>query len=141
MVRSIGADHVVDYTQEDFTRNGQKYDVILDCVGSHSLSDTRRALTAEGTLVLVGGPDGGRWLGPLIDVLGVVIRSWFVKQKLLPFMAHLGRDDLTVMQEFLETGKVTPVIDRSYPLNEVPEAIRYLEVGHARGKIVITVQS
>ena len=139
MVRSIGADHVVDYTQEDFTKTGQRYDLIFDSAGNHTLSDTRRALTPKGTLVLVGGPDNGRWLGPLTGLLKVVVSSWFVRQKLLPFLAHLNKDDLIVMQEFLAAGKVTPVIDRSYPLSDVSEAIRYLEKGHARGKVVITV--
>ena len=139
MVRSIGANHVVDYTQEDFTKSRQRYDLIFDTVGNHSLSDIRRVLTREGTLVLVGGPDNGRWLGPLTGVLKAVVLSRFVSQKLLPLLAHLSKDDLIVMQEFLETGKVTPIIDRSYPLSDVPEAVRYLEEGHARGKVVITV--
>jgi NADPH:quinone reductase-like Zn-dependent oxidoreductase len=139
MVRAIGASHVVDYTQEDFTRSGQRYDLIFDSVGTHSLSDIRRVLTREGTLVLVGGPDKGRWLGPLTGLLEVLVLSRFVSQRLVPFLAHLSKDDLIVMREFLEAGKVTPVIDRSYPLSDVPEAIRYLEEGHARGKVVITV--
>ena len=139
MVRSIGARHVVDYTKEDFTRSGQRYDLIFDIVGNHSLSDCRRALTPGGTLVLVGGPDKGRWLGPLTGVLKAVVMSWFVSQKLRPFLAHLNKDDLMVMRELLEAGKVTPVIDRTYPLSEVPDAIRYLEEGHARGKVVITI--
>jgi NADPH:quinone reductase-like Zn-dependent oxidoreductase len=139
MVRSIGGSHVVDYTQEDFTKSGQRYDLIFDSVGNHSLSDIRRVLTREGTLVLVGGPDKGRWLGPLTGLLNVLVLSRFVSQKLRPFLAHLNKADLIVMQEFLEAGKVTPVIDRSYPLSDVPEAIRYLEEGHARGKVVITV--
>lgn len=138
MVRSIGADHVIDYTQADFTKSGQQYDVIFDMAGNHSLPDCRRALTAEGTLVMVGGPDKGGWLGPLLGVLKAVVVSWFVRQKLLLFLARLRKADLLVLRELLETGKVTPVIDRSYPLRAVPEAIRYLEEGHARGKIVIT---
>ena len=140
MVRSIGADHVIDYTRGDFTRSGPSYDLILDSVGNHSLSDLRRVLTPEGTLVLVGGPDKGRWLGPLADVLEAVVLSRFVSQKILPFLAHSSKDDLIVMKELLETGKVTPVIDRSYSLRDVPEAIRYLEEGHARGKVVIAVE-
>ena len=139
MVRSIGANHVVDYTREDFTRNGLRYDVIVDCVGNHPLSDSRRALTTGGTLVLVGGQDEGRWLGPLTGALKVFVLSRFVRQKLLLFLAHLSKDDLIVMRELLETGRVTPVIDRSYPLRDVPSAIRYLEEGHARGKVVITM--
>jgi NADPH:quinone reductase-like Zn-dependent oxidoreductase len=140
MVRTIGARHVIDYTAEDFTRSGQRYDLIFDTVGNHSLSDCRRALTPKGTLVLVGGPDKGRWLGPLAGMLKAAVLSRFVSQKLLPFLAHLSKDDLMVMREFLETGKVAPVIDRTYPLSDVPEAIRYLEEGHARGKVVITME-
>ena len=140
LVRSIGADHVIDYTQEDFTRGGQRYDLILDSVGNHSLSDCRRALTPDGTLVLVGGPDKGRWLGPLTGMLKAAVLSRFVSQKLLPFLAHLNQSDLMVLRGLLEAKKVTPVIDRRYPWSEVPEAIRYLEEGHTRGKIVITME-
>jgi NADPH:quinone reductase-like Zn-dependent oxidoreductase len=139
MVRSIGADHVIDYTREDFTRNGQRYDLIFDSVGNHSLSDCRRTLTPEGTLVLVGGPDEGNWLGPMTGMLKAVVLSRFVSQKLLPFLAHLSKEDLMIIRGLLEAGKVVPVIDRSYPLRDVPEAIRYLEEGHARGKVVITM--
>jgi NADPH:quinone reductase-like Zn-dependent oxidoreductase len=140
MVRSIGAHHVIDYTQEDFTRSGLRYDLILDSVGNHSLSGFRRALTAEGSLVLVGGPDNGNWLGPLTGLLKAVVLSRFVHQKLRPFLAHLRKDDLIVLRELLESGKVVSVIDRSYRLSDVPEAIRYLEEGHARGKVVITME-
>lgn len=140
MVRAIGANQVIDYTHEDFTRSGRRYDLILDCVGNHSLSATRRALTREGTLVLVGGPNKGRWLGPLTGMLKAVVWSRFVSQKLVPFMAHWSKDDLIVLRGFLEAGKVTPVSDRSYPLSDIPEAIRYLQAGHARGKVVITME-
>jgi NADPH:quinone reductase-like Zn-dependent oxidoreductase len=140
MVRSIGADRVIDYSQEDFTRSGQLYDLIFDSAGNHSPSDCRRVLTPEGTLVMVGGPDNGRWLGPLADVLEAVVLSRFVSQKLLPFLAHSSKDDLIVMKELLGAGKVTPVIDRTYPLRDVPDAIRYLEEGHAKGKVVITME-
>lgn len=140
MVRSIGAHHVLDYTQVNFTKSGQRYDLIFDTVGNHSLSDTRRALTPQGTLVLVGGPDTGSWLGPLADVLEVVVLSWFVRHKLRPFLARGNKEDLIVLQQLLEAGKVTPVIDRSYPLREVARAIRYLEEGHARGKVVISME-
>jgi NADPH:quinone reductase-like Zn-dependent oxidoreductase len=140
MVRSIGADQVIDYTHEDFTRRGQRYDLMLDMIGNHSLSDCRRALTPEGTLVLVGGPDNGRWLGPLSGLLTVVVLSRFVRQKLIPFLAHPSNNDLIVLQELLEAGKITPVIDRSYPLRDVPAAVRYVEQGHARGKVVITME-
>jgi NADPH:quinone reductase-like Zn-dependent oxidoreductase len=141
MVRSIGARHVINYTEEDFTKSGQRYDLIFDSVGNHSASDCKRALTAEGTLVLVGGPGRGRWLGPLTGMLKAVVLSWFVSQKLLPFLAHFSKDDLIVIRELLEAGKLAPVIDRSYPLSDVPGAIRYLEEGHARGKVVITMEN
>jgi len=140
LVRSLGAAHVIDYTQEDFTRSGPRYDLILDTVGNHSLSDCRRALTAAGTLVLVGGPNTGRWLGPMTGLLKVIAVSPFVSQKLRPFLARLRREDLAVLREFLASGHVVPVIDRSYALPEVPAAIRYLETGHARGKVVITLE-
>ena len=104
------------------------------------MSDCRRALTAKGTLVLVGGPNKGRWLGPLRGMIKAVAWSRFVSQKLLPFLAHLNKDDLMVMRELLEAGKVAPVIDRTYPLSDVPDAIRYLEEGHARGKVVIMTE-
>jgi len=140
MVRSIGAHRVVDYTEEDFTRSGRRYDLILDTMGNHSLSDCRRALTDKGTLVMVGAPNHGNWLGPLTVILKAVVLSRIVSQRLLPFLARLRKDDLIVIRELLETGKVTPVIDRSYPLADVPDAIRYLEGGHARGKVVITME-
>ncbi len=140
MVRSIGAHHVIDYTQEDFTTSGQQYDLIFDTAGNHSLSDCRRALTPKATLVLVGGPNKGRWVGPLTGVLKAVVVSRFVSQKLRPFLAHSSKADLIVLRELLEAGKVAPVIDRSYPLSDVPEAIRYLEEGHARGKVVIRME-
>jgi NADPH:quinone reductase-like Zn-dependent oxidoreductase len=138
MVRSIGADQVVDYTQEDFTRGGQRYDLILDAVGNHSLSDLRRALTPNGTVVLAGGGDG-RWLGPLALPFRALVVSRFVEQRLLPLLAKLNKEDFAVLKELADAGKVTPIIDRTYPLSEAPEAIRYLEARHARGKVVITV--
>lgn len=141
MVRSIGADQVIDYTREDFTRTGQGYDLILDIIGNHSFSDLRRALTSAGRVVLVGGRDTGRWLGGLTGVLRAVVLSRFASQKVLPFLASLKTEnDLKVLRDLLGDGKVTPVIDRRYRLSEVPEAIRYLEEGHARGKVVITME-
>lgn len=139
LVRSLGAHHVVDHTKEDFTRSGTRYDLILDAIGNHSPSDLRRALTPTGIAVLVGGPNEGRWLGPMAGMFKAVAGSWFSRRKLRPFMASLNKADLLVVQELLQAGKVTPVIDRTYPLREVPAAIRYLEEGHARGKIVITM--
>ena len=139
MVRSIGADRVVDYTREDFTEEKQRYDVILDISGSSSLRRLRRALTPEGTLVLVGGEGGGRWLGVVARLLRARLLSPFVSQKLRTFLSSENYEDMLVLKDLIESGNVAPVIDRTYPLAEVPEAIRYLEEGHTRGKAVITV--
>jgi NADPH:quinone reductase-like Zn-dependent oxidoreductase len=139
LVQSIGADHVIDYTREDFTRNGQRYDLILEAAGNRSLSALRRVLTPDGTLVLVGaakGRSGGR---PILRLVRALLRGRFVSQTVVTYMAARNRDDLLFLRELMEAGKVTPVIDRRYPLSEVPDAIRYLEAGHARGKVVITV--
>ncbi len=138
LVRSIGADQVIDYTREDFTRNGQRYDLVLDLVSNHSLTDCRRALTPKGTLVLALG-SGGRWLGPMGRMVKAQVLSPFVSQSLRILMAKQSRADLGVLKELIESGKVTPAIDRAYPLCETPEAIRYLGEEHARGKVVITV--
>jgi NADPH:quinone reductase-like Zn-dependent oxidoreductase len=139
MVRSIGADHVIDYTREDFAEGDQRYDVILDIGGNSTLARLRRALAQQGTLVIIGGEGGGRWLGGTDRQLRAMILSPFVGQKLGTFVNKENHEDLIVLKELIESGKVTPVIDRTYPLAEVPEAIRYLEQGHARGKVVITV--
>jgi len=139
MVRSIGADHMIDYTQEDYTQCGQRYDLIFDTVGNHSLSDIRRVLGSKGILVMAGGPTDSL-LGILLPLLRALVTSRFVSQTLVPFLARRNKEDLTIMQGLLEAGKVTPVIDRTYPLSEVPDAIRYLEEGHARGKVVITLE-
>jgi NADPH:quinone reductase-like Zn-dependent oxidoreductase len=139
MVRSIGADRVIDYTREDFAEGDQRYDVILDIGGNSSLSRLRRALASQGTLVIVGGEGGGRWLGGLDRQLRATMLSPFVGQKLGTFVSTPNHEDLLVLKELIESGKVTPVIDRTYPLAEVPEAMRYLESGHARGKVLITV--
>jgi len=139
MVRSIGADYVIDYTQEDYTQSGQRYDLIFDTVGNHSLSDNRRVLGSKGALVMAGGPTDSL-LGILLPPLRALVMSRFVSQTLVPFLARRRKEDLIIMQELLEAGKVTPVIDRTYPLSEVSEAVRYLEEGHARGKVVITLE-
>jgi NADPH:quinone reductase-like Zn-dependent oxidoreductase len=139
MVRSIGADRVIDYNQEDFTTSGQRYDLIFDSVGNHSLFALKRVLNPGGIYVAVGGPDG-RWIGPLAGLIKTRVLSLFVSQKLVMFMARGGKEALTVMRDLMESGKVTPVIDRRYRLSEVPEAIRYVEQGHARGKVVITLE-
>ena len=138
MVRSIGADRVIDYTQEDFAKSGQRYDLFFDCVGNHSLLACRRVLNPKGIYIVVGGPDG-RWLGPLARVIKTLVLSRFVSQNLVMFLARRSKEDLTIMHELMKAGKVTPVIDKRYKLSEVPEAIRYLEEGHARGKVVITL--
>ncbi len=138
MVRSIGADHVIDYTQEDFTGGGRRYDVILDAAGNRSLSDCGRALGPDGILVLVGAAEG-RWIGPVARPVKALVLSRFVSQRMLPLVAKHSKEDLVVLKALIEAGKVKPVIDRTYPLSETPEAIRYLEAGHARGKVVITV--
>ena len=143
MVRSIGADHVIDYTQEDFTKREQRYDLIFDCVANHSLSAFRQVLNPKGNYIMVGAADaGGRWMiGLLARLIKALVLSWFVSQKLVMIGAKANKEDLTVLHNLMQAGKVTPVIDRRYSLNEVPEAIRYLETGHARGKVVITLES
>ena len=137
-VRSLGADHVVDYTQEDFARSGRRYDLVIDLVANRSLPDLRRALTPEGALVLCGG-GGGRLLGPVPLILRALVRSRFVSQRMLSSTARIHREDLVALTELIEAGKVTLAIDRSFPLSEAPEAIRYLEAGHARGKVIVAV--
>jgi NADPH:quinone reductase-like Zn-dependent oxidoreductase len=139
LVRSIGADQVIDYTRQDFTRSGQRYDVVLQLAGTRSPSDCRRALTPTGTLLLSSGESSGRWVGPIGRIVKALLLSPLVRQRLAPFEAKRSRQDLTAVKELIEAGKLTPVIDRTYSLSEVPEAIRYLEEGHARGKIVVTV--
>jgi NADPH:quinone reductase-like Zn-dependent oxidoreductase len=132
MVRSLGADQVIDYTQENFTQSGQLYDILFDSVGNHSLSACRRVMNPTGTCVMVGGP--------LTHLLMGVVLSRFVSQSLIFFIATTNNEDLIVLKKLLEDKKVTPVIDRRYTLSEVPEAVRYLGEGHARGKVVITLE-
>jgi NADPH:quinone reductase-like Zn-dependent oxidoreductase len=139
LVRSIGADHAIDYTREDFGDGRRHYDVILDIAGNRSLSHLRRALTPQGTLVIVGGEGGGRWLGGMDRQLRALMLSPFVRQTLRSLFSMPRKEDLQFVKELVDAGKITPVIDRTYPLREVPEAIRYLTAGHARGKVVITV--
>ena len=139
LVRSIGADRVIDYTREDFADGRNRFDVILDIAGNRSLSHLRRALAPEGTLVIVGGEGGGRWLGGVDRTLRALMLSPFARQKLGTWIATQPKEDLEALRELLEAGKVTPVVDRTFPLTEVPEAIRYLRDGRARGKVVITV--
>ena len=139
MVRSIGADQVVDYTQEDFTKSSRRYDVILDCVGNHSFSECRRVMNPRGIYVGAGGTSDNWMIVPLTRAIKALVLSWFVSQKQVMVLAKPSKEDLTFMGELMAIGKVTPVIDKRYGLSEVREAVRYLEAGHARGKVVITV--
>ena len=133
MVRSIGADHVIDYTKEDFTKGSARYDVILDNVASHSLSDTRRALTPDGVLVPSSGHAGMGW------IIAAALTAVFVRQQAAPFVAPTNSESLLALNELIDAGKVTPVIDRTYPLGETAAAFAYLDEGHARGKVVIAI--
>jgi NADPH:quinone reductase-like Zn-dependent oxidoreductase len=137
--RSLGADEVIDYTKEDFTRSGKRYDVILDVAASGSLSSRRRVLEPNGILVGVGAADGGRMTSIVAGLLETAVLSRVGSQKMPFFLAHNSKEDLIVLTELIEAGKVRPVIDRTYPLSETAEAMRYLETGHARAKVVITV--
>jgi len=138
MVRSLGADHVIDYTRDDFAESGH-YDVILDIGGNASLARLRRALTQKGTLVITGGETDGRWLGGSDRQLRALVLSRFIDQKLTTFVSSENHQDLIVLKGLIEAGKVTPVIDRTYSLGETADAIRYLEQGRAQGKVAITV--
>ena len=143
MVRSIGADQVIDYTQEDFTRRAERYDLIFDIPGNHSLSDCRRALTSGGTYVLIGHDNYGNgmrpWVGLLPRMFKLLAMSLFVSQlRTMRFSMPEKKESMALLKELLEAGKLTPVIDRTYPLKEVPEAMRYLQGGSARGRIIIT---
>jgi NADPH:quinone reductase-like Zn-dependent oxidoreductase len=139
MVRSIGADQVVDYTRDDFTRSPQRHDLMFDLVGNRSLSECRRVVKPKGVYLASYGKPENLWLGPLVRLLGMMALSPLVSQRLRPFVTQANREDLQLLRELIEAGEVTPVIDRTYSLGEVPDAIRYLEEGHARGKVVITV--
>jgi NADPH:quinone reductase-like Zn-dependent oxidoreductase len=147
LVRSIGADHVIDYTEEDFTRTGRVYDLIFQVAGTRSPSQCRRALTANGTLVLCSGPgaapvrgERARWLGPVPRMIRALALSRFGQRKMVAWTAKPTKNSpLADLKELIEAGNVAPVIDKIYPLSDIPEAIRYLEQGHARGKVVITI--
>jgi NADPH:quinone reductase-like Zn-dependent oxidoreductase len=140
MVRSIGSDHVIDYTRENFAKRGQRYDVIFDCVGNHSLSAVRGVLNPKGILLMVGDLSGRGMVGLLARVITATVWSRFVSQKMVTFLARPNKGDLIVMHDLMKAGKVIPVIDRRYSLSEVPEAIRYLEKRHAQGKVVIALE-
>ena len=143
MVRSIGADHVIDYTKEDFTKGDQRYDLIFDLVGNHSFSERRRVLNPKGICVMAG-VGGAGWhegfVSRLVGELNAYVRSRFVNEKFIAYIAAFNKEDITVLAGLLQSGKMTPVIDKTYKLNETADALRYLETGHARGKVVITVE-
>ncbi len=142
LVRSLGADRVIDYTKEDFTQGQERYDVILDNVGNQPLAGFRRVLQTKGICVMIGGggPNDGGLIGPMGRPLQALIMSPFVSQKMGMFMADITKSDLAILGDMMQTGKVKAVIDRTYPLSQIAEAMRYLEAGHARGKVVIEVQ-
>ncbi len=139
LVRSLGADHVVDYSREDFAATGTRYDLILDIGGNASLSRLRRALTPKGRLVIVGGETSGRWLGGSDRQVRAMALSMFVGQKLGTFIAGVKQEDLLVLAKLAEAGQLTPAIDRTFSLDEAPKAIRHVEEGHARGKVVVVI--
>jgi NADPH:quinone reductase-like Zn-dependent oxidoreductase len=140
LVRSIGADHVVDYTREDFTKGAERYDLIVDNVSTHSMSDYRRVLNPNGNFVMIGSATTGHWFGWLELPLEAWILSPFMSQKFGMMLADLNKEDLAVLGDLMQSGKVTSVIDRTYKLSEAAEALRYLEKGHARGKVVLSVE-
>jgi NADPH:quinone reductase-like Zn-dependent oxidoreductase len=139
LAQSLGVDHVIDYTQEDFTLNGRRYDLILDIAATKSWSQYRRVLNPQAVLVIVGAPDGGSLLGPLGQVLKVRLSALRGSQKATFFIANLNRPDMHVLRELLESGKVKPVVERRYELSEVADALRYMGEGHAQGKLVVNV--
>jgi NADPH:quinone reductase-like Zn-dependent oxidoreductase len=139
LVRSLGADQVIDYTREDFTRSDRRYDLMFDVAGSRSWSECRRVLNPQATLVIVGAPKGNRLIGPLSRIVRLRVASLRSRQKAVFFIAKFNKPDMAVLRDLLEAGKVTPVIDRRYELSEIADALRYLGEGHAQGKVVLTV--
>ena len=137
--RSLGADHVVDYNQEDFTRSDRRYDLLLDVAGSRSWSECKRVLTRQATLVIVGGPKANRLLGPLGHLVKVRLAAVRSSRKVVFFIAKFNKADMLVLRELLESGKVKPAIDRRYELNDIREALEYMGEGHSRAKVVLTV--
>ena len=141
LVRSLGADHVIDYTKEDFTKSGQRYDLIIDNVGNRSVLECTGVLNPQGKLVMIGGggPEDQGYIGPLINPLKMVVLKRFISQEVGSMLAQMNQKDLTILADLIQAGKVTPVIDKTYPFSQLPEAMRYLETGRARGKVVVTV--
>ncbi len=138
MVRSIGADHVVDYKKDDYTDGDERYDLIIDMVGNHSASENRQVMTPDGILVMVGGSTGN-WFGALAEPLNAMIYSKFVNQEFVMILAEFNQEDLITIGNMIAAGTVTPVIDRRYALSEIAAAVEYSEEGHARGKIIVEV--
>jgi NADPH:quinone reductase-like Zn-dependent oxidoreductase len=142
MVRSLGADEVIDYTKEDFAKSGKQWDVILDNVPNHSLADCRRALTPNGKYIMIGGggPDDGRVIGPFARVIKIMLSKPFVSQEMKMMMSDPSHDDMIYLRDLMQSGQVRPVIDRTYKFSEIADAVRYVEEGHARGKVVVKVE-
>lgn len=140
LVRSLGADHVIDYTRTDFTREAQRYDVILDNAGNHGLLDTRRALVPGGSLVIVGGPKQERWLGPLSRALQASLLAPFLDEHLAKFYAELNGEDLVWLADLVRDGRLTPIVEQTYTLERFADAFRHLETGRARGKLVVHME-
>ena len=139
LVRSLGADRVFDYRNEDYTQSGEQYDLIVDMVGNHSVGKNQRVLAPDGRLVIVGGPKGN-WIAPLKRPLGALLRSLVASQEMSMMISELRREDLTELGRLVASGEVRPVLDHSFPLNEAADAIRYSETGRARGKILIRME-
>lgn len=137
LVRSLGADHVIDHRREEVAAGSKRYDVILDVGGRPSLRRLARVLLPTGRLVMIG-PGNGQWIGPIARVLSAVVRSRVSKQQLMPFLAHVDRDDLVVLRDYVEAGSIRPVVDRTFRFEQIPDAVRYVEAGSARGKVVVT---
>ena len=140
LVSRLGADHVIDYTRDDFMQRAERYDLIVDMIGGHSPAEYQRVLTPAGALVVVGTTDKGRWLGPLSEMLGVLAYAPFIEHRVTTLIAKLNEADLAFLAQLLQDGKVTPAIDRRYAFRDTADAIRYLEQGHAHGKIVVTLE-
>ena len=139
MVRSLGADHVIDYTKEDFTRNGQRYDLLLDIAGSRSWRECKRVLTPNAIFVIIGAPKGNRWIGPLSHVIKILLASFRASQKVLFFGASFKREDFLFLNEMFESGQIKPVVEKIYPLEKISEAMHHLGTGHAKAKIIVTM--
>jgi NADPH:quinone reductase-like Zn-dependent oxidoreductase len=139
LVRSLGADRVIDYTSQDFTRDSQRFDLVLDIAGSRPWSELKRVMRPDATLVIIGGPKASRAFGPLGHLLGTKLASVLASQKVTFFISKEGAEDLLTLTEMIEAGKIKPVVEKTYPLDQVPEALNYLGTGHVEGKLVITI--